>query len=449
MDVATRVVRRVKGHHALDDGVVGARQVGRAADHLRNRGDQPVQRRTGVLARGGSGFFGLSPGDVGVDVGVGVRGQVARHGAFELGLQVGARQARFPDLAGLGAPAAGGAPGFQNLVGDGERRRRPAHRRPCVSNLIVEQGVAVAVGVAFPGPGALRDQGLAGDHGRPVLARGPAQGGGDLAVVVAVHRLDGPAGGLETGQLVAGLRDRGLAVNGGVVVVEQHGQAGQFQPAGQADRFVADTLHQATVAGHNPGAVVDQSVAEAGVDVALRHSHADGRGQALAQRPGGGLDARGVAVLRMPRCVGAQLPKIPDLLHRHGLDPGQMQQGVEQHRAMARRQHKPVTVGPVRARGVVLQKFREQHCGDVSHAHRHALVAGFGLVDRVHGKHADGVGHNFQRRGHRSWRSALRNCGRRLARGDEGVKKWRPNSQTQLSMAIQGQTAFGGSYEPG
>ena len=79
-----------------------------------------------------------------------------------------------------------------------------------------------------------------------------------------------------------------------------------LKPAGQADRLVADALHQAAVAGDHPGAVVDQVVAEPGVHVPLGHGHADGGGQALAQRAGGGLDARGMAVLRVARRVGAR-----------------------------------------------------------------------------------------------------------------------------------------------
>ena len=67
---------------------------------------------------------------------------------------------------------------------------------------------------------------------------------------------------------------------------------------------------------------------------------------------------------------------------RRGLVAGQVQQGVDQHRAVARRQDEAVAVGPVRAAGVELQKFREQHRRHVGHAHRHAGVAAVGLLDR-------------------------------------------------------------------
>ena len=62
---------------------------------------------------------------------------------------------------------------------------------------------------------------------------------------------------------------------------------------------------------------------------------------------------------------------------------GQVQQRVQQHRAVAVRQHEAVAVGPGRIGRVVLQIMAPQHRGDVGHAHRHARVAGIRLLDRV------------------------------------------------------------------
>ena len=72
---------------------------------------------------------------------------------------------------------------------------------------------------------------------------------------------------------------------------------------------------------------------------------------------------------------------------------GEIEQRIEQHRAVAGRQDEAVAVGPVRVGGIVLQELREQHRGDIGHAHRQAGVAGFGLLDGVHGEEANGVGH--------------------------------------------------------
>jgi hypothetical protein len=272
---------------------------------------------------------------------------------------------------------------------------RPATRLPRIGDLVVEQGVAVAVGVAFLAAGALGDLGLAGDEGRAVLPGRPAQGGGDLAEVVAVDGLHRPAIGLEPGELVAGLRDGRLAVDGGVVVVEQDGQLVQAETPGDRGGLVADALHQAAVAGDHPGAVVDDVVAEPGGQVALGHGHADGGGDALAQGAGGGLDARGMAVFGVAGGVGTPLPEVLDLLHRHGLEAGQVQQGIDQHRPMAGGEHEAVAVGPVWLGGVVLEELGPEHGGHVGHAHGHPLVPGFRLMDRVHREHADGVGHGL------------------------------------------------------
>ncbi len=400
MEVAAGIVGGVERDHALDEGVVGAGQVGRAADHFRNDRDQLFQGRAGVDA-GGVVRLGLGGGGrIGGQLVEGAGRQLARHGALEVGGLGAGLQAGFPGLADASAATTDGLPGAGDVGGHGERAVGPAHRLAGVADLVVEQGVAVAVGVAFLGARALGDQGLAGDQGRAVLLGRPTQGGGDLNVVVAVDGLDGPAGGLETQQLVAGLGDRGFTVDGGVVVVEQHGQLVELQAAGDADRLVADALHQAAVAGDHPGAVVDDILAEARGQVGLGHGHADRHRQALAQRAGGAFDAGGVVHLGVAGGQRAPLTEVLDLRHRHGLEAGQVQQGIEQHRAVAGRQHEAVAVGPVGLGRVELQELAPQHRRHIGHAHRHALVSGLGLVDRIHRKDADRVGHLDGRNGH-------------------------------------------------
>ena len=76
--------------------------------------------------------------------------------------------------------------------------------------------------------------------------------------------------------------------------------------AGEARRLVVDPLHQAAVAGDHPGAVIDQVVAESGVEVPLGDRHADRHGEALPERPGGRLDAVEQEILRMARRKGSR-----------------------------------------------------------------------------------------------------------------------------------------------
>ena len=60
---------------------------------------------------------------------------------------------------------------------------------------------------------------------------------------------------------------------------------------------------------------------------------------------------------------------------------------------MAVAEYKAVTVGPARVRRVVPQVAVPKHLGDIGHAHWGARVAGFGLLDRIDGQHADGICH--------------------------------------------------------
>jgi hypothetical protein len=67
----------------------------------------------------------------------------------------------------------------------------------------------------------------------------------------------------------------------------------------RGNRFLADALHQAAIAGDHVGEVVDELVAERGVQDPLGQCEADRIGEALTQRTGGCLDPRSVAVFRM------------------------------------------------------------------------------------------------------------------------------------------------------
>ena len=100
-----------------------------------------------------------------------------------------------------------------------------------------------------------------------------------------------------------------------------------------------------------------------------------------------------MAIFGVARRARAELAEALELLDRHLRVAGEVEQRVEQHRAMAGGQHEAVAVGPFGVRGVELQEAREQHGGDVGHAHGHAGMAGIGLLHRVHGQRPDGIGH--------------------------------------------------------
>ena len=185
-----------------------------------------------------------------------------------------------------------------------------------------------------------------------------------------------------------------MAVDGDVVVVVEGGQFAQAPGAGKRTGFVRNAFHQAAVAEENPGAVVDDGVAGA-VEVVRQHffgqRHADGVGDALAERAGGGFDARRVAVFGVAGRLAVQLTEILQVVDRQVV-AGQVQQGIDQHRAVTIGQHEAVTVGPLGVGGVVLEVVAPQHFGDLGHAHGGAGVAGLGFLDRIHGQRANRTG---------------------------------------------------------
>ena len=59
---------------------------------------------------------------------------------------------------------------------------------------------------------------------------------------------------------------------------------------GESQGLLRDPLHQAAVADQGIGVMIDQILSEHRFEMPLRDRHADGIAEALAERPGGGLD---------------------------------------------------------------------------------------------------------------------------------------------------------------
>ncbi|MGY4305896.1 hypothetical protein ACVIJ6_003139 [Bradyrhizobium sp. USDA 4369] len=114
---------------------------------------------------------------------------------------------------------------------------------------------------------------------------------------------------------------------------------------------------------------------------------------ALAERAGGGLDALGAEIFRMAGGQRIDLAEALDLVERHLLVAGEIQQRIQQHRAVTGGQHEAVAVRPGGRCSIIFQHAGEQHGGDVGGAHRQAGMARFRLLDGIHRERADGVGH--------------------------------------------------------
>ena len=240
------------------------------------------------------------------------------------------------------------------------------------------------------------DDGPAGDQRGPVVGLRLADGVGDRVGVVAVDALGVPAAGVEALELVLMARQLGRAVDRDVIVVPEDDQLAELQMAGERDRFLADAFHEAAIAAEHISVMIDEVFAEARCLQPFGERHADGIAEPLAERPGRHFDAVGVATLGMAGATAAELAEILDLAHRHVGIAGQMQQRIEQHRAVAVREDEAVAVGPMRRGGIEFEELAPQHRGDVGHAHRHAGMTAVRRLDRIHRQRADRVCHATQ-----------------------------------------------------
>ena len=146
--------------------------------------------------------------------------------------------------------------------------------------------------------------------------------------------------------------------------------------------------------------VVDDSVAiavELGSEGFLCQRHPDGVGDALPQRPGRGLDAGGIAIFRVARRLAVELAELFQIFNGKFV-PGEMQEGIDQHRAVPVGQHEPVAIGPVRIRRVMSHQAVPEHLCDIRHPHRRTGVTRFRCLDGIHSEGTNGVGQFSLRR---------------------------------------------------
>ena len=135
-----------------------------------------------------------------------------------------------------------------------------------------------------------------------------------------------PAVRLVAGGDVLGEGDRGVALDRDVVVVPERDQAAEAEVTGERGGLGRDALLQVAVGRDHVRVVIDDLVALAVVTLgqhALAERHAHGRRDALAERPGGGLDAGGVPVLGVPGGRGAELAEVLEVVEREAV-PGQV-----------------------------------------------------------------------------------------------------------------------------
>ncbi len=387
---------RPKHHPVLcgDAGALG--EVGRAARQLGNAleehvhhllrglpgGELPVpwhERRQSLVpaVRQRAGHHPLKPGR-----GIRVRLTVLGEEVVPLSLELFTLGSRL-------------APVFQRVVRHGERLLRPAEDLLGLLHFLRAEGRAVGGGGVHLGGRGVADVGPEHDERRAgFLAPGGIERQVDgVEVIAVIHVLHVPAICLEALAHVLAEGERGIAVDGDVVVVVDEAELAQPEVSRKAGRFAGDAFHEVTIAAEAPDPVVDDF--HAGTVVLLREDplgdgHPHRVAEALAQGASGGLDPGSVPPLRMTRRLRAPLPELPDVLQRKVV-ASEVEQGVEQHRRVTAGKHEAVAVGPVGIGRVVAQEVAPEDVCRRRQRHGGAGVAGLGGLHRIHGQSANGI----------------------------------------------------------
>ena len=168
-----------------------------------------------------------------------------------------------------------------------------------------------------------------------------------------------PAISSETGRNILAEGEVGGPVNADVIVVVKENELAQTQMASQRGRLMGNPFHQVAITGDDVGEMVKHReirLIKMFSQPLLGDRHTDGVTHTLPQRSGGCLHTDGVTVLRMARRLAAPLAQMFDLFQRQRVT-SQVQQAVQQHRAMSGRQDKSVPIEPVRVFGIVPEKL--------------------------------------------------------------------------------------------
>jgi len=254
----------------------------------------------------------------------------------------------------------------------------------------------VGAGLALLVRRAEADLGLADDQRRAAvgLLRFGQRRVAEREVVGVRQRDHPPAVGGEPRPDVFGEGEAGLPFDGDVVVIVEDDQLVELEVPGQRRRFGGDAFHHAAVAGDDVDLVVGQpGLVEPGLrrEMTLGDRHADGGGEPGAERPGGDVDARGVAEFGMARRLALPLAEIHHFFDRKTVVE-EVQQRIFQHRTVSGGEHETVAADPRRILRIVAHVLVPEGHGVIRAAQRHAGMTRFRLLDGFRRKHPDGIG---------------------------------------------------------
>src|SRR2546423_14887186 len=122
----------------------------------------------------------------------------------------------------------------------------------------------------------------------------------------------------------------------------------------------------------------------------------------------------------MSRRLAFPLPELLQVLERQ-LIAGEIEDAVQQHRRVARRQYEAVAIQPAWIARIVAEMLCPQHVGERGERHRSAGVTGVRLLNGVHRKNSDRVDAEVLERLPGSGRSG-RGCWSGSGRGIGGIR---------------------------
>ena len=161
------------------------------------------------------------------------------------------------------------------------------------------------------------------------------------------------------------------------IIVIQCDKFVELEDACERAGFMADAFHQATVAEKYIGAVIDDGVArliELVTEEFLGQRHTYRVGDALSKRASGRFNANRHADFGVSRGLAVHLPKALEFADGQVV-ARQVQQGVENHRGMTVREHKAISVGPMRVCRIVAQMSIPERNRHFGHPHRGTRMA--------------------------------------------------------------------------
>ena len=285
MDIGAREVARLDDRVQLGERAVRACQIGRAADQTGDDGQQLLDHLLRGLACGERGSVAAEISLDGIHRGgkLIANRRIDRIGEMAAGFRIEPLRRLLPPVIGGRMACAGRPPARQDRLRHLEGRMMPAEALARAVDLVLAKRRAMGRGGALLGRGAVADDGAAGDQRRPV-GDGPRILDGERHGfrVMAIDPCHMPMRRGEALELIVGHRQVGRAVDGDLIVVEQHDQAAELEMTGERDRLLADAFHEAAVAGDHVSMVVDDLIAIAAIEETLGERHADGIARAPA-----------------------------------------------------------------------------------------------------------------------------------------------------------------------